>query len=255
MVQSNYKLCWLHSEYNLNFGADKCTTGVNFPANEESIPQCHLDCNIYAQCKRAFELAGLPNNCWHPPANIKVYAEDVNAMATTQHIRRNIYSFVKNGQNLWMYSTVSGNGKTYRATTLACTYILNNVLKENYFDNMVRYVYFPKYIADFEIMEKYSFENERRNRFFENLESLYTSDLVIWDDFGYGSDSRIETTILRAIINDRVNNGKSNIFISNKSLQEISPLIGRTMYTRIVDSSLLVEFRGLDLRSDSVYTC
>lgn len=253
MVQSSYKLCWLHSDYSMNFGADKCQTSSEVDASQ-GIPACHTDCAVYAQCKRAFELAGLPNTFWYPPKGIKISSEDVNAMATTQHVRRNISSFVSNGQNLWMYSDTSGNGKTYRAVTLASTYILNNVLSGNYFDNMVRYVYIPKYVSDFEILDRSNYESLERQRFLAELDNLYSADLVIWDELGYGSDSRIETSIIRAIINDRINNSRSNVFISGKSLQEVRALIGKGVYERINNCSLVVNFRGPDLRMCNIYS-
>ena len=252
MAPFSYKLCWLHNDYTVNFGASKCQNSSSI-VDSSSTPVCHNDCALYVKCKRAFELAGLPNNFWYGPDKMRVATEDVEAMATTQHIRRNIKSFVKNGQNLWICSDTQGNGKTYRAVTLACTYILHNVINNNYFDNMVRYVYIPKYVSDYEIIERYSFENEKRTQFLNNLESLYTSDLVIWDDLGYGSESRIESVILRAIINDRLNNNKSNIFISGKPMQQISTIVGRSLYDRIYGSSLLVNFRGPDMRTNTKY--
>lgn len=254
MEQSNMKLCWLHTDYKLNYGANRCESSSELPqSSRKKLPQCHIDCSTYAKCKRTFELAGFPNAFWNPPFKLIMPAEDIQPMAVTQHVRQNISSFVNNGQNLWMWSSTPGNGKSYRATVIGITYILDNVLSNNNVENCIKYVHIPKAVSDYEMADMYRYESDKRQYFLDYIDSLYDTDLVIWDGLGYGSDSRIESVILRAIINVRLNNKKSNIFISNKSLPEVNNVLGKDLYQRLNNSSLVVNFNGPDLRSYNIF--
>lgn len=252
MEQSNVKLCWLHNNYKLNYGPNRCNSSSSLSENSD-LPKCHIDCNTYTKCKRAFELAGFPNAFWNPPCKLIMSPEDVQPMAVTQHVRQNISSFVANGQNLWIWSSTSGNGKSYRASVIGITYILTQVLQGNKVENCIKYVYIPKLITDYELADMYSYDNDKRQQFLDYVDSLNDSDLVIWDGLGYGSDSRIETVIIRAIINNRLNSNKSNLFISNKSLPEVNNIIGKDLYQRLNNSSLIVSFSGPDLRTNNIF--
>lgn len=247
MVQSNLKLCWMHPKSSSRLNKTPCEHSTDYDG--ANIPICHDGCQYYMRCKRVFEMGQFPNKFWDLPKNFKPDISDYNALAITQQIRKNVQSFVDNGQNMLIYSNTHGNGKTLRSVSIANTFISHSCMLDIFSENIVRYAYIPKIVSDYGIYDKFSYENTSRQFFYEFLESLNTSRLVVWDDFGFHSESRIESVIIRSIINYRINEGLSNIFVATKSLQELSNCVGIYDWNRIKESSIIVEFTGPDKRT------
>ncbi len=247
MANSNYKLCWMHPQSCSRLNRSPCTHSTEIVG--DNVPACHGGCQYYTRCKRNFEIGQFPNLFWNPPKNFRPAIEDYNALAITQQVRRNVTSFVNAGQNMIIYSNTHGNGKTLRAVTVASTLISEYAQKHVYDDNLVRYAYIPKIISDYSLYDKFSYENGSRQFFYEFVASLNSAKLVIWDDFGYGSDSYVENTIIRSIISQRINEGLSNIFVSTSNLAELSNCIQKKDWLRIKESSIIIEFNGPDMRN------
>lgn len=247
------KLCWMHPNSNSKLSdASKSCNCASPQLSDEQVPTCHQNCGYYTKCKRAFEIGRFCNNFWDMPKKFSVSSVDHNAMRITKMIREDIINFVRSGTNLVIFSALPGNGKSLRATSLANTYISEIVKRSDNLldcDKLVSYALIPKIVSDSELYDKLPYDNEERSFFYSYIQNLNLSDLVVWDEFGYNSNSRIETVTLRAIISCRLNQNKSNIFVINRSLEQLKTIVDNYDYNRIINSAVCVEFKGIDHRS------
>ena len=71
-----------------------------------------------------------------------------------------------------------------------------------------------------------------------------TVDLVIWDDIGVTRLKEYDHQILFSLINTRIANNKANIFTSNVIDDDLDDNIGGRLANRILDTSVIVEFKN-----------
>lgn len=258
MAHSSLKLCWMHPESNGKIATKQecCTKSSEAVKDNDGniikLPKCQEGCVYYSRCKRVFEMGNFNNNCWDAPNPFRVNSADITVMRSTQMIRTGVNEFVESGSNMVIYSCYTGNGKTSRATSLANTYISNMCKLSDYnYDRLAHYAYIPKLVSDHAMYDKASYDNVRRQIFFDYLDNLNYSDLVIWDGLGFNSNSVCENVIIRSIINTRINSKLSNIFVINRSLEEFSNILDNYDYTRMINASVIFEFKGNDFRKQN----
>jgi len=80
-------------------------------------------------------------------------------------------------------------------------------------------------------------------------ENVLTADLVIWDEIGTKEFTQFEHENILNLINARIDAGKSNIYTSNLSTEELRDAVGDRLYSRIILCSNDVPFVGLDKRA------
>lgn len=191
-----------------------------------------------------YTLSLLPKNRWVKEVlRLDESRVDEQAFDYLISIQNNIESFVNAGQHIYIYSSITGNGKTSFAIRLLQTY-LNTIWYKCDISCKGLFINVPKYLLS--IKDNITQYNEYANHIKNNV---LTADLVVWDDIGTKSATSFEHENLLSIIDDRVNNNKSNIFTSNISPQELQNLTGDRLYSRIINLSNCVEFKGVDKRS------
>ena len=79
-------------------------------------------------------------------------------------------------------------------------------------------------------------------------EYALSADLVVWDEVGVKTLTNYEHEHLLNLINTRLDEGKSNIYTSNLSKEELKEKIGERLYSRVVSYSTELEFFGADKR-------
>lgn len=248
MVPTDYKLCWLHNSSLKSSSIQPCEESLNkINLDISCMPSCHKDCSTYSRMLNMFNESGIPDKFWdYFP--IQTPEEDRMAYRMLKSIREQITDFIRSGQNLFLYSEEYGNGKTLWSSILMKAYIRDVAMSRKYYKNLVRYVYIPDFIYRYMTCEKFNFDDIRRQSFFDKVHSLSDTKFVIWDGFGYGSQSSIENSVIRSVIHSRLNQSLSNMFISDKYDLELSDVIGSHMFNRIKSSSVFVEFKGESLR-------
>lgn len=167
---------------------------------------------------------------------------DEDAFITLKDIQLNIEDFVNDGGNLYIYSSITGNGKTAWAIRLMQSYF-NKIWYKTDLECKGIFLSVPRYLLA--IKDNISSYNEYAN-FVKN--NIFDADIVIWDDIGTKSATSFEHENLLSIIDNRMCCNKSNIFTSNVSPQELRELAGDRLYSRIVNYSTCLEFRGADKR-------
>lgn len=157
-------------------------------------------------------------------------------------IQGDINNFVNNGKNLFIYSKFTGNGKSSWAKKLLLSWFSS-------------VVFFTDYECRGLCINVPRLFNEMKNNISQKSEYIsiikkYVGvvDLVVWDEIGVKNLGTWEHDILLDYINIRLERGKSNIYTSNMTPNEIKELLGDRLYSRIVQTSQQVELRGKDKR-------
>lgn len=167
---------------------------------------------------------------------------DQSAFDYLSNVKNTICDFVNKGNNLYIFSTTTGNGKTAWSLKLAQSYI-GKIWYEKDLQCEVLFIGVPRYLLS--IKDAISNNNEYAKHIKENVLS---ASLVIWDDIATKGMTEFETENVLSIIDARINMGKSNIFTSNIQPQELSLYVGDRLASRILGTSELVKFVGQDKR-------
>lgn len=205
------------------------------------IGNCSDNCIRYNLIKNQLKLSTLPENLWKWKL-LSCSKEDEKAFQKLISIQREIYSFVKSGENLFIYSSICGNGKTSWAINLLINYV-EEIWHKCGFDRKTLFVNVPKLLYDC----KRNINSHVKN-LDELLNDLSKVDLVVWDDIGTGTLSGYEHQIILQAIDDRLNSRKSNIFTSNITTNSIIDTLGDRLYSRVYNASYTVELFSNDHR-------
>ena len=168
---------------------------------------------------------------------------DADKFLQLKEIQVDINDFVTEGKNLFIYSKITGNGKSAWAKKLLLSWF-NSIVYYTEFECRGLYINLPRFF------------NEMKNDittpsdYIQFIKTkLPEADLVIWDEIGIKNLTNWEHDILLSYINQRVENGKANIFTSNMIPEEIREKLGDRLYSRIIQMSTLIELNGKDKRA------
>lgn len=174
--------------------------------------------------------------------NIDKDGTDANEFAYLKSIQDNIVDFVSKGNNLYIYSSHCGNGKTSWALRLAQSYI-DNIWYKCDISCKVLFISVPKFF----ISLKDNITN--KSEYIQHIkENVIDCDLVIWDDIGTKVGTEFEIENMLNIVDNRLCNGKSNIYTSNMEPVLLNERVGQRLYSRIVNMSTNIQLHGLDKR-------
>ena len=168
---------------------------------------------------------------------------DLNEFRQLAEIERNINTFVENGYNLYLHSANTGNSKTSWAVRMIQAYLANNWAKLD-LSCHVLFISIPSYL----VALKRNMNTPDEYAMFIN-KNVYDAELVVWDDIGTKFASEYDMEQLFNILNRRIQNGKSNIFTSNLSDQELVTALGPRLASRISQDSINIELHGADKRN------
>lgn len=171
--------------------------------------------------------------------------EDEGIFIQLNEIKNNINSFVNNGNNLLIYSSNVGNGKTTFATKILKQYINNvsNVKFKNncpgLFINVTNFLNEKKLaITDVSL----------QNKVYNTEQKILSANLVVFDDIGVKNISDYDLGALYYWIDYRTNNLKSCIYTSNLQPNSLKNVLDDRLYSRIVNYSILKEIKDGDSR-------
>ena len=202
-------------------------------------------------CLRLFKIDSLFNNALlsekqkvkiplHPDAN----GTDLETFKLLKSIEEHINEFVLNGKNLFIHSTITGNGKTSWAIRLIQAYILRIWPESGIEDCPALFINVPRFLLSL----KDSISNQ--NDYIDHIKKyILDSNLVVWDEVGVKTLSDYDHEHLLNLINTRLDEGKSNIYTSNLSSNELREKVGDRLYSRIVNISTDIELFGADKRT------
>lgn len=176
----------------------------------------------------------------YPDAN----GADLDNFKLLKSIEDHIIEFVNNGKNLYIHSTITGNGKTSWAIRFIQAYILK-IWPESNLDNCpALFINVPRFLLALKdnITNKSDYISHIK-------EHILDADLVVWDEVGVKTLSEYDHENLLNLINTRLDEGKSNIYTSNLPPEELKEKVGDRLYSRIVNISTDIELFGADKRA------
>lgn len=202
---------------------------------------CSFDSCV--NCIRYVEMKYLMNNSGIPKARQKPQLLDAgidyDAFVSLALIKDNILQFVERGDNLYICSNETGNGKTSWAVKILLKYF-DRVWPGNGFK--VR-GYFQHVPMLFNTLKDFSNNHDALKNTLEN------ADLVVWDDIAASKLSDYDINQLLIYLDKRIIENKSNIFTGNlTSRDKLTKVLGSRLASRIW-SSTVIELKGKDRRN------
>ena len=203
--------------------------------------KCEESCIRYIQMSRLLELSNLPK-LLRTPKKIMTRAEDEKEYYKLDAIKKNIKEFVDDGRNLFICSQYCGNAKTTWACKLMLAYF-GAVWDNSYDVTRGLFVHTPTLVCDLR-----KFDDAP-----EYIERIEEADLVIWDDIAFAGLTEYQNERLLQFIDNRINNGKSNIYTCNMiSMDELTSKLGLRLASRVYNNSEKIEFVGKDFREGNL---
>lgn len=189
-----------------------------------------------------FELSGLPKKYFEPQHLVKREV-DAECWDWLEDVRSNIVEEVQRGLNIVITSTTVGNGKTSWAVRLLQRYLAETALDG-------RMVEKGMFVVSAQLLTEFGDYNyfQTMKEFLERFEKLKTCDLLVIDEIGGGSLTKASYPYLYDLVNYRVDNNLSTIYTTNYTDEEVINLLGQRLYSRIYDTSVVLEFEASNVR-------
>lgn len=199
-------------------------------------------CQRYMGMKYLMDTSGIPEGRQFPQV-LKCPKCDLAAYKRLNEIKQDIVSFVRNGENIYLTSPYTGNGKTTWAIKLMSKYF-DSIWCGNGFTQRGLFIHVPTFLLkckDFKNTDK-EFEEVKR--------LLPIVDLVIWDDIASTDVSSYDYSNLLMYMDVRCSNGKSNIYTGNiTERSKLNIALGSKLTSRIwSDHTEVIVFNGDDKR-------
>lgn len=178
----------------------------------------------------------------HTPLRLDDDGTDREAFNRLKSIEENIERFVASGTNLYIHSLICGNGKTEWSLRLLQSYISKIWFKSD-MRCRVLFINVPRYLIS--LKESITTPSEYVDHIKKNI---FSADIVVFDEIGIKAATTFEYENLLNFINTRIDMGKSNIYTSNLTPQELNDRLGSRLYSRIINLSVDIELFGKDKR-------
>lgn len=183
--------------------------------------------------------SGIPINKQLPQTLIS--GIDLKKFQRLGDIKNDIVNFVESGNNLYICSSNTGNGKTSWALKLLLKYF-DQIWAGNGFRVRGMFVNVPTLLLQLK-----NFNNPLSEEYKHNL---MEADLIVWDELASTSISNYDYGNLLMFLDYRIFSDKANIFTSNAvSKEELEKNVGAKLASRIWNCSEVIEFKGKDRRS------
>lgn len=204
---------------------------------------CNKYCIGYLQLKALYNLSNMPGK-YQKDIGLEP-GEDLKEYYALQDFKESLLEHVDEGHGLYIYSKYRGNGKT----TWACK-IMNHYFRlisiKNDLSCRGLYINVSEFLD--ELRKKI---NNEDNNIIEIERNLRTADIVIWDDIGAEKPSEWVRERLYTFINFRESNNMTQIYTSNKSVEQLEITLGDRIADRIRGQCKILRFseeskRGAD---------
>lgn len=211
---------------------------------KEVCPKCPSSCSEtclrYIEMLNLVQQSNIPEAKWVP---LKLRpGKDKDAFVRLRDIKNGIEPWVKNGNNLYIFSNTCGNGKTSWSIKLMLAYF-NEVWAGNGFRRRGIFLSVP------EVMDRSrEIINNRDEEFVKLRQDIIDCDLVIWDDITSTKLTDFNHGLLLNFIDARVLANKANIFTGNVDYSGLVKSLGTRLASRIWNASEVVEFVDQDKR-------
>ena len=206
---------------------------------------CTSDCLRYVEISNLLNKSRIPVNM---QKSIDLYPDtvDYNSFVKLKNIKNSIKEWVNSKEfNLYIFSTHTGNGKTSWAIKLMLKYF-DEVWAGNGLQTRGLFINVPNLLARLKDFNTVDTDLQDIKKLIPEV------DLIIWDDISSTKVSDYDSSLLLNFIDQRILNGKANIFTSNVNKETLETVLGNRLASRIWNSSIKIELRGKDRRGDII---
>lgn len=225
----NVNDCWMKS-YCKKYQNNKCEEDSDFCIKLFKLEKLY-DYSLLSPSQREHQLLKIDSD-----------GTDREAFIELKRIETDIENWVDSGKNLYLYSSICGNGKTSWSIRLIQSYLEKIWIKS---DLVCRALFVN--VPSFLIALKDNIS--RVNDYAEYIKSnIIDANLVVWDDIAIKTATTYEMENLLSIINTRLMKNMSNIYTSNLIGEALKVSLGERLYSRIINLSQVIEFQGQDKR-------
>lgn len=209
----------------------------------------HIDCDKF--CVRRFKLnylydQALLSSFQRTHMELRLDEDetisDLEAFQFLKEVENEIERFINEGHNIYLHSQIAGNGKTSWSLRLLQAYF-DKIWFKSDLECRALFINVPRFLLA--LKDNISDKSDYIQHIKDNILS---ADLVIWDDIGTKSTTSFESEHLLSMIDSRQGLGKSNIFTSNLSDDEMHQALGDRLSSRICNMSYDIELKGADKR-------
>ncbi len=201
---------------------------------------CERHCIRYDEMLFLVKNSGIPETGWTPITLTPVTNSDYTKFKRLSEIKESMKEFVNDGNNLYITSQHTGNGKTSWAIKLMLKYF-NDIWAGNGFRVRGLFIHVPTLLLQLKNFNKPLSEEYKQN--------ILDADLVVWDDIACAELSSYDYSNLLMFLENRLLRKKSNIFTSNRNTkEELNQNVGARLTSRIWETSEIIEFKGKDRR-------
>lgn len=205
--------------------------------------KCNELCNLYVKLNAIYAQSNIPQR-YRFNIPLRPQTHDKANFLQLKEFQDNIIDHVENGDNLFIFSPTTGNGKTAWSTKIANQYIRKTVAKSR-LDNDVMYMNVSEFLSD--VRDQFT---NHTTEFLAYKDNLAKCKLLIMDDIGAEKPSDWVRETLYNIINNRYMDMKSTIFTSNCTPEQLESQLGNRIKSRVC-SSQIVELKGFDRRDSN----
>lgn len=204
---------------------------------------CTIECTN--SCLRYIEMKYLMDNSDIPPMRqipdkLTPEVQDLDAFTKLNELKLNIVDFVTSGQNLYLWSEHTGNGKTSWALKLMLKYF-DEIWAGNGFRVRGKFVHVPTFLLQLKNFNDPLSEEYKHD--------ILDCDLLILDDIASVGISQYDLSQLLLYIDNRLLNGKSIIYTGNLDMHNMDKVLGSRLTSRIWSkTTTIVELKGADRR-------
>lgn len=204
---------------------------------------CETSCSLFMDIQYQIQLSSIPKKHRHYLINdlpSTFYATDV-----FKRFCSSISERVGRGEGLYLYSSLTGTGKSTTACTIAMEFIIEQ-LKSDFCagrrtPQLAKFINVPDFLDD---LRKGMNDNDAAVKAIDLMSVLKRVPVVIMDDFGAEKMSEWARERLLTIISERYDNERSIIFTANLTLKEVEVLHGTRIRSRIEGMTVPIEFKG-----------
>lgn len=214
------------------------------------------DCEIWQDitnnfCMRHFKIDKILDNAMLSPKqrkDIKLVLDsdksDYKSYKELNSFKDSILDRVEDNNNLYIYSEITGNGKTSWAIKLLTEYVKKKWFNVQINSRPVLFINVPQYLLELKL-------NIRSQSDYVQIiqDNFLNADLIVWDDIGTKTASDFELEYLLSMIDSRQRlEKKIDIYTSNIIPTELQKYVGDRLASRILNTSKHIEFKGQDKR-------
>jgi DNA replication protein DnaC len=218
---------------------------------------CDVTCAGYTELQYQLKLSQIPvrfQSINGKPASVETACELLSdggaSVATYRAAAKQILNGGQTGIYLW--SNLTGTGKSTAATALACDYIVHRVgqslrLGKAQSTPYAFYVSMPSFLE--RVKQMYAQGNEAVMQEVNSIqERMVEAELLVLDDAGVTFASESVQERLLAIVEQRYD--KPTVYTSNCSLNNLEERLGSRIVSRIHGTTVQIHQKGVDHRKE-----